>query len=183
MSGRTGVTRVVTLCGSMRFFEQMLGVAADLTTQGYVVLAPFPVDESTAAERVSELAVLHRRKIDMADSVIVVTDESGHIGDATQGEIAYARSVGKLVSLRAVTASGDQIGTTIPWPPHWPAPAGSFPPGLIRRWCGRSPVSARPASTIRGSWFRWPWMPSRSLSHGISGALRTAWSWGRATPR
>lgn len=127
MSGRTGVTRVVTLCGSMRFFKQMLGVAADLTTQGHVVLAPFPVDESTAAERVSELAVLHRRKIDMADSVIVVTDESGHIGDATQGEIAYARSVGKLVSLRAVTASGDQIGTTIPWPPHWPAPAGELP--------------------------------------------------------
>lgn len=124
---RGGAAEVVTLCGSMRFFEQLLSVASDLTASGYVVLAPFPVDESAAVERVGELAVLHRRKIDMADWVLVVTDESGHIGDATQGEIAYARSRGKLVLLRAVTASGDQIGTTIPWPAHWPETAGQLP--------------------------------------------------------
>lgn len=133
--GGHGVAPIVTLCGSMRFFRQMLAVAADLTARGHVVLAPFPIDESTAAERVSELAALHRRKIDMADLVLVVTDESGHIGDATQGEIAYARSLGKSVSLRAVTESGDQIGTTIPWPEHWPAtgllPSRAYPP-LVR---------------------------------------------------
>lgn len=134
--GGHGVPSVVTLCGSMRFFGQMLAVAADLTVGGHIVLAPFPVDASSDGARADELAALHRRKIDMADLVLVVTDESGHIGDATQGEIAYARSRGKSVSLRAVTASGDQIGTTIPWPAHWPATAGQLPsrayPPLVR---------------------------------------------------
>ncbi|OKH76105.1 hypothetical protein EB73_03435 [Mycobacterium sp. SWH-M3] len=108
--GGHGVPSIVTLCGSMRFFGQMLAVAADLTARGHIVLAPFPVDESSADARTDELAALHRRKIDMADRVVVVSDESGYIGEATRGEITYAQARGVSIEYRAVSVNAAQHG-------------------------------------------------------------------------
>ncbi|MET7853107.1 hypothetical protein ABZT48_33855 [Streptomyces avermitilis] len=39
---------------------------------------------------------LHRRKIDLADDVLVV-NPGGYIGDSTRSEIDYARALGKPV--------------------------------------------------------------------------------------
>ncbi|MCZ9336460.1 hypothetical protein NGM37_01570, partial [Streptomyces sp. TRM76130] len=41
-----------------------------------------------------QLDALHRRKIDLADEVLVVNPD-GYIGDSTRGEIEYACSLGK----------------------------------------------------------------------------------------
>lgn len=93
---------IVVICGSMRFFLQMLEVASELTMNGCIVLAPFsivaPEDQNSPCKVV--LDQLHLQKIDMADWVIVVTDQNEYIGESTRREISYAHQVGKPVRFR-----------------------------------------------------------------------------------
>jgi len=86
---------VVTLCGSMRVFPRMLQVAAAETTAGAIVPAPFPIPDAHAdADGVAAmLDDLHRRTIDMADRVVVVTDATGSCGTSTTAEVARARGI------------------------------------------------------------------------------------------
>lgn len=90
---------VVTLCGSMRFFDRMLEIAGDLTLNGEIVLAPFvaikPEEQPTSREK-AVLDRLHFRKIDISDSIFVVNID-GYVGESTQREIGYARSHDKTV--------------------------------------------------------------------------------------
>jgi hypothetical protein len=100
---------VVTICGSMRFFAQMLKVAADMTARGIVVLAPFSVvalEDQTGDLKV-RLDRLHFRKIDMSSGIVVVTDEAGYIGESTRREMAYAERTGKRVDVLATTYPAD----------------------------------------------------------------------------
>ena len=105
---------VVTLCGSMRVFPRMLQVAAAETAAGAVVLAPFPIPDAHAGDGdvAAMLDDLHRRKIDMTDRVVVVTDATGSCGSATTAEVAYARARGIPVHTRQVheDARGTQGG-------------------------------------------------------------------------
>lgn len=99
--GKTVRPEIVTLCGSMRFLALMLDVAAQETVAGRIVLAPFavvPVDDQDSTVK-RELDELHRRKIDLSDRVIVVSDHTGYYGESTRGEIAYARGRGLPVEL------------------------------------------------------------------------------------
>ena len=104
----TPLPPLVTLCGSMKFFKHMLAVAAEETAAGRIVLSPFCVVTADAqdSELKTRLDVLHRHKIDLADEGIVVTDETGYIGESTQGEIGYARALGKPTSIRVVATAG-----------------------------------------------------------------------------
>ena len=96
--------KTVTICGSMRFYEQMLHVAERLTLEGWIVLMPFVRKDAAmtngtghpgnVAEKLDEL---HRRKIDLSRQIVVVSDETGYIGDSTRSEIVYAGKTGKGV--------------------------------------------------------------------------------------
>lgn len=99
---RTDQPRIVTLCGSMRFFEQMLKVAADETAKGHIVLAPFSVvaPEDQGGDFKAMLDRLHFQKIDMADEVVVVTNQDGYIGASTRREMTYALGNGKALDVR-----------------------------------------------------------------------------------
>ena len=94
--GALGRPEVVTVCGSMRFFDRMLALASAETAAGCVVLAPFVVlaaeDQREQSEHKAMLDELHRRKIDMSDRVVVVTDEHRYLGPSTLAEIAYAHA-------------------------------------------------------------------------------------------
>lgn len=93
---------IVTICGSMRFFEQMLQVAADETAKGHIVLAPFSLVAREHQDSQFKLMLdeLHRRKIDMADSVIIVTNQDGYIGNSTRAEMVYAAKRGLVWDVR-----------------------------------------------------------------------------------
>jgi hypothetical protein len=115
--GPEGATRpqIVVLCGSTRFYDAFQEANYDLTMKGAIVLSVGFYPHSKAehghgegvghdsAEKVA-LDDLHKRKIDLADEVLVVSDESGYFGASTLGEIEYARSVGRPVKF-AVAAS------------------------------------------------------------------------------
>ena len=101
---------VVTICGSMRFFPQMLEAAAELTAQGCIVLAPFSVvqPEDQGGDFKAMLDRLHFRKIDMSSRIVVVTDQNGYIGDSTRREMGYALSSGKGMDVREFALPGDR---------------------------------------------------------------------------
>lgn len=98
---------IVCLCGSTRFGNFFHEANLRLTLAGEIVLSigcdTKSDDDLAAAGDVdwqsakAGLDALHKRKIDLADYVLVVSDESGYFGDSTWSEILYARSLGKPV--------------------------------------------------------------------------------------
>jgi predicted phosphodiesterase len=91
--------KIVAVCGSMRFSQEMLETAERLELEhGWAALAPVShvLDrELTEAEK-ALLGQLHRTKIDLADAVYVV-NPGGYIGQAVREEIGYAEKNGKEI--------------------------------------------------------------------------------------
>jgi hypothetical protein len=104
---------IVCLCGSTRFFDAFRRANLERTLAGEIVLsigcdtksdADLGIVAGDLAPLKEMLDELHKRKIDLADRVLVVSDESGYFGESTRGEIAYAVAHGKPVKF-AVAAS------------------------------------------------------------------------------
>jgi|SRR5688572_4245366 len=98
--------RIVVLCGSTRFRDEFRQAMEDETLDGAIVLSigcnmrdPNArwADPADAARIKTALDELHKRKIDLADECLVVSDEAGYFGDSTRSEIAYAEAHGKPV--------------------------------------------------------------------------------------
>ena len=92
---------VITLCGSTRFKEQFLEAQKRLTLEGNIVISVGLFGHSCDNEVWSEgtkemLDDMHKRKIDMADSIYVI-NVGGYIGKSTRSEIEYAQKNGKRV--------------------------------------------------------------------------------------
>ena len=96
---------IITLCGSTRFKEEINKVNAKLTMQGKLVISlgvfghiDLPDRDWTTggSDDKQMLDELHKRKIDLADRILVV-NVGGYIGESTRGEIAYAEANGKPV--------------------------------------------------------------------------------------
>ena len=97
---------VICLCGSTRFWETFRDEGMRLTLEGVIVLSIGTTPEisinlanpTTAEARKikAHLDVLHFRKIDLADGILVL-NVGGYIGESTEREIAYAESTGKTV--------------------------------------------------------------------------------------
>lgn len=88
---------VVCLCGSLRFQHLFDSERRRLTSEGVIVLGPEPISEELTPSRREALGELHRRRIDLADEVRVVS-EGGYVGASTQREIEYARAGRKVIS-------------------------------------------------------------------------------------
>ena len=96
---------IVCLCGSTRFVDVFNDYRKRLTENGETVLSIEVVTtqareddpQHTDPDLKARLDELHRRKIDMADYVLVVSDATGYFGESTRGEIEYAVKNGKPV--------------------------------------------------------------------------------------
>ena len=99
---------VITLCGSTRFKDEFMNAQKRLTLEGNIVISVGLVghsgdqevwenmDEGTLTKTKEMLDDMHKRKIDMADSIYVI-NVGGYIGDSTRSEIEYAKKHGKEV--------------------------------------------------------------------------------------
>ena len=92
---------VITLCGSTRFKEQFLEAQKRLTLEGNIVISVGLFGHSGDNEVWTEgtkqmLDDMHKRKIDLADSIYVI-NVGGYIGESTRSEIEYARKKGKRI--------------------------------------------------------------------------------------
>ena len=103
-----GKYKVVTVCGSTRFKEQFMEAQKRLTLEGNIVISVGlfghsgdtevweGMDEGTLSKTKEMLDDMHKRKIDMADSIYVI-NVGGYIGESTKSEIEYARAHGKQI--------------------------------------------------------------------------------------
>lgn len=94
---------VVTLCGSTKFKNDFIKAQEFLTLTGCIVISVGlfgHADNKYQTEITSDiknmLDDMHKRKIDMADSIFVINRDD-YIGESTRSEIAYARITGKKI--------------------------------------------------------------------------------------
>lgn len=100
---------VVTLCGSTRFKDEFMEAQKRLTLEGNIVISVGlfghsgdqqvweNMDEGTLTKTKEMLDDMHKRNIDMADSIYVI-NVGGYIGESTRSEIEYAQNHGKKIS-------------------------------------------------------------------------------------
>lgn len=105
----------ITLCGSMRFKEKILEAAKELIEKGYLVLTPNFANnvnsENITHEKRAELDALHRKKMDLADAILIINPD-GYIGEHTKSEIEYAKSIKKPVYYRYIMCENDCYAIT-----------------------------------------------------------------------
>ena len=99
---------VITLCGSTRFKNAFMEAQKRLTIEGNIVISVGlfghsgdqevwdDMGEGTLSKTKEMLDGMHKRKIDMADSIYVINVD-GYIGEGTKSEIEYAKVHGKRV--------------------------------------------------------------------------------------
>lgn len=92
---------IVCLCGSTRFHQLFDDWNKHFTLKGKIVLSIGCVTSSDEKLNLSQeqkdfLDELHKRKIDLADSVFIINKE-GYIGESTRSEINYALKHNKPV--------------------------------------------------------------------------------------
>lgn len=91
--------KIVCLCGSTRFLYAFQDANRKETLNGNIVLSigcDTKRERSFTKETKQKLDELHKRKIDLADEVLVLNVD-GYIGSSTRSEIDYARAQDKPV--------------------------------------------------------------------------------------
>lgn len=91
--------KVITICGSLKFKNEMMKIAEKLALEGNCVITPvYPTEENYTRtdEQIENLKNAHFKKIDLSDA-IYVTNVNGYIGESTKLEIEYAKSKSKEI--------------------------------------------------------------------------------------
>lgn len=89
--------QTITICGSMRFQQEMIAIAQDLELkQNLCVIQCIYNLEQVSPRDHARLAQLHEKKIAIADAIYVV-NIGGYIGESTRHEIATALRLQKEV--------------------------------------------------------------------------------------
>lgn len=91
--------KVITMCGSLKFQEQLMFESERLELEGNCVLSiiyPIKAKELYTADEIALFGRNHFKRIDISDTIFVM-NIGGYIGDATRKEIEYAKSEGKEI--------------------------------------------------------------------------------------
>jgi hypothetical protein len=104
-----GFPKLVCLCGSTRLMKnEFVTVNRDETLKGNVVVSVgVDMRDDFFASRTKEereeikdkLDCLHRRKIDLADEVIILKVKDQELGESTSREKTYAENTGKPIRI------------------------------------------------------------------------------------
>lgn len=92
--------KVITVCGSLRFQNEMAEIALKLELEGNCVLLPiFPINgdkDDYTEEEMAILGKMHYERIKISDAILVV-NVGNYIGNSTQKEIEFAHSLNKEI--------------------------------------------------------------------------------------
>ncbi len=92
--------KIITICGSLKYQNEMIKIAETMELQGNCVLPViYPARESKDAYTQEEFAMfdkMHKEKIKLSDAILVV-NVNGYIGSSTQREIEFAKSLNKEI--------------------------------------------------------------------------------------
>lgn len=91
--------KIITICGSLKFQEEMMKIAQKLALEGNCVLTPtYPVlkDITISDDQMRCLKNEHFKRIELSNTIFVV-DVNDYIGNSTNLEIEYAKRLGKEI--------------------------------------------------------------------------------------
>ncbi len=91
--------KVVTICGSMKFANEMQDIARELEAKNSwcVIQCVYNIDKTKITkEEMENIINVHWKKIDISDAIYVV-NIGGYLGKSTINEIKYAISKGKEI--------------------------------------------------------------------------------------
>ena len=93
--------KIITVCGSLKFYKEMMEITEKVELQGNCMLVPIynpakaSKDDFTEEESLM-LDKMHKERIKLADAILVVNVD-GYIGSSTQKEIEFAKSLNKEI--------------------------------------------------------------------------------------
>ena len=93
------MSKIITLCGSSRFKDDILNTYKKLTLQDNIVLfdAIFNQNELNLNDNEKQLIDKnHKQKILMSDEIFVI-NKNGYIGNSTKSEIEFAKKLNKPI--------------------------------------------------------------------------------------
>ena len=91
--------KVITICGSLKFKEEMMITAEKMALKGNCILTPvYPILENIerTEEQLLNLKEEHFKRIELSDSILVM-NVNNYIGNSTNLEIEYAKKLGKEI--------------------------------------------------------------------------------------
>jgi len=91
--------KMITICGSLKFIEEMKIYSEKLALEGNCVLSviyPTRNKECYTSEEINIFGKEHYRKIDLSDAIFVI-NKNGYIGEAVKKEIEYAKNKNKEI--------------------------------------------------------------------------------------
>ena len=91
--------KVITLCGSLKFKEEMMTIAEIMALKGNCILTPvYPVlkNYGRSDKQLKQLKEAHFKRIELSDAILVV-NVNNYIGNSTNLEIQYAKKLGKEI--------------------------------------------------------------------------------------
>lgn len=91
--------KIITICGSLKFKNEMMKVAEKLALEGNCIITPvYPTEEkyTRTDEQIENLKKAHFKKIDLSDAIYIV-NVNNYIGESTKLEIEYAKSKNKEI--------------------------------------------------------------------------------------
>lgn len=91
--------KIITICGSLRFQEEIINNAIKLELEGYTVLIPIiPLNNKMSLTNKEKeiLGNIHKERIKISDAIYVI-NVNDYIGSATKSEIAYAKEHNKEI--------------------------------------------------------------------------------------
>ena len=91
--------KVITVCGSLKFEQEMKYYAEKLELEGNCVLSiiyPTREKEKFTQEEINELGMGHFKRIELSDAIFVI-NKNGYIGNAVRSEIEYAKKFNKEI--------------------------------------------------------------------------------------
>lgn len=90
--------KIITVCGSLKYQNEMMEITEKMAKNGFCMLTPvYPTGKYGYSDEEKEfLRKSHFEKIKLSDSILVVNVDN-YIGESTNKEIEYAKSLGKEI--------------------------------------------------------------------------------------
>lgn len=92
--------KIITVCGSLKFKNEMIEVAEKMELRGNCILVPIyptnPDKDAYTDKEADILGQMHKERIKLADAILVV-NVNNYIGSSTKSEIEYAKKLNKEI--------------------------------------------------------------------------------------
>ena len=93
--------KIITVCGSLRFYKEMMEITEKMELEGNCMLVPIYNPSKSSKDDFNEeealmLDKMHKEKIKLSDAILVV-NVNNYIGSSTKSEIEFAKSLNKEI--------------------------------------------------------------------------------------